>query len=922
MLNKYTLDISLDQIHRVFPFHIIIDHHFNVLSLGKSNKKMGIVGVNSTFDALFSVSRPAIEKSDFASLQKLVDDLIILKSKEKPDIMLRGSFEYFEREDFIMFIGSPWFGRIDDLQRNNLTMHDFAKYDPLLDLLHIMKSQEITNEEIKELLINVNKQKKKSEDSNKQLKLLQSFLDSSTDAIQVAKIDGSLFYINDEASHRLGIKKEEVTSFNVKDFEKLFEDAEKWEEHIDDLRANDQIIIEGINKNVLTKEVFPVEVTVNLVEIGDAEYIIANSRDITDRKKIETRLIEQEKKYRNIIENMNLGLLEVDVEEKIVYANQSFLDISGFTLQELRGNKARDIIQVVSGAEIMDEKTSLRKNNVSDNYEIQILNKGNEKRWWFISGAPNYNQEGEFIGSIGIHLDITNQKKLEQELEIAKETAELASQAKESFLANMSHEIRTPLNAIIGMIRELKREQLTPIQQNYLNHTDTASQHLLSIVNSILDISKIEAGEFSLDHHHFSLGALAGNIESIFTTKANQRNLSFNVLIDPEIFPVYVGDSARLRQVMINIIDNAIKFTEAGYVNLSIQVVESLAEAQKIRFVFTDTGIGMSKEYIENLFSKFSQEELTTSRKFGGTGLGMSISKQIIELMGGTIDVWSEKNKGTKITIDLNLGKGDSSKLMETGSLHLKDKLKGIQVLLVEDNEMNRFIATKSLLYFGCEVDEAANGLIALEMIKNKKYDVVLMDIQMPELDGVRTTEIIRNDLKIDTPIIALSANAFRKEIDSYLSVGMNDYVTKPFKEDTLCYAIHNHLDFIPNTDHIQPDSSVEKTYNLEKLQNLSAGDPTFIKSMITIFLEATPISIKQMEEALDSDDYLTVGKIAHRIKPNVQYLGMDTLHVSAKEIELFVKQDHIDKDTLVKKVENFISELQSLSSKLHEDFM
>lgn len=898
-MKTYKLDISADQMNRVFPFHIIIGPNGLIKSLGKSNLKMGFGGIDKPFDEICTIVRPYIEYYSFAKYKELTDDLIILKFLQNKELAFRGEFEYFKDEELIVFIGSPWFGRIDDLKKNNLTIHDFAKHDPLLDLLNILKSQEITNQEIKELLINVNEQKNKIVQSNKQYKLLQSFLDSSTDAVQVAKIDGTLFYINDEASERLAIKKEDVDQYNVSDFEKVFEDPKTWEGHIDDLRSTDKIIIEGVNENQSTGKTFPVEVTVKLATIGNSEFVIASSRDITNRKAMESHLAIQEKKYKNIIANMNLGLVELDLDQNVIFANQGFIEISGYELEELVGNKLDKIFKNELANKLILEKIELRKKGLADTYELEIVNKQDEKRWWFISGAPNYKEDGELIGSIGIYLDITEQKLLEKELEIAKDNAEQASKAKELFLANMSHEIRTPLNAIIGMIRELKREDLTKKQQTYLNHTDSASKHLLSIVNSILDISKIEAGEFILDHHDFSLESLAGNIKSILFNKAKDKNLDFKMDIDQDIFDAHLGDSVRLKQVMINLIDNAIKFTQTGYVNLSIKVLEYGASAQKLRLVFSDTGIGMNEEYLDKLFSKFSQEELSTSRKYGGTGLGMSITREIVHLMGGEISVESEKNKGTKITIELNLSKGDVTKLLDRGHDVDIEALSGVSILLVEDNAMNRFIASKSLENFGCVIDEAENGLIALEKLEKKDYDVILMDIQMPELDGLETTKIIRAKLKKSTPIIALSANAFRKDIDHYMSMGMNDYVTKPFKEKELFKSIYNQFNNFSKQNSIMPI----QIYDLGKLYEVGGGDKKFVQGMIEIFVDSIPKSLDEIDAAFLQKDYHKISQVAHKIKPNIGYLGMKKLEEIAKEIELMSNEQIISHDELGAKI-------------------
>lgn len=912
------IDLSIEKLNRIFPFHLVIDSDLNIFSAGKSLVKSGIDCEKKRFDTFFEIDRPNTPDITFEALCALENELVILSQKKGKGYKIRGQFEYFEDRRFVFFIGSPWFGSINQLKEYGLNMLDFAKYDPLFDLLHILKSQEITNNEIKELLNKVTEQKKKAVQINNQLSLFQQILDSSTDAMQVAFTDGRLFYINKEASRRLGIQMSEVRNYKVSDFEQIFKEENVWESHVQELRNKGMMILEGLNINQSNQSTFPVEVTVTLIEIQGQEYIIASSRDITSRKQFDEQLRLQEEKYRNIIANMNLGLLEVDNEENILFANQGFCEMSGYTIEELVGSKTTEILQLGEYKKEILNKKEVRKNGISDSYEISVKVKDGLERWWFISGAPNYNDDQEHVGSIGIHLDITNQKLLEKELEIAKHKAEDASKAKELFLANMSHEIRTPLNAIIGMIRELGREDLNAKQQSYLSHTDTAAQHLLNIVNSILDISKIEAGELELDLHHFSLQALLGNLKSILYSKALENKIDLIFEISDDIHPSLIGDSNRLRQVLLNLLDNSIKFTQNGFVKLILEVVDDAPKKQDIRFRIIDTGIGMTKEYVKDVFSKFSQEELSTSRKYGGTGLGMSISYEFIQLMDGEIIVESEKGKGTQIIIDLSMEKGDPSQLTNNSKITKENDLKGIRVLLVEDNVMNRFIALQSLQYFGCLVDEAENGKIAIEKLKVNSYDIILMDIQMPEMDGVETTKYIRNTLKSDVPIIAMTANAFKKDIDLYLSIGMDDYVTKPFEENVLQNVMKNQIQsrLTPPIDETDTETPL---YDLSKLIEISRGDDSFIQSMIKIFVEHIPQSLKEMEEAFELEDYETVGKIAHRIKPSIDNMGIDLLKGVAKEIELMCKNSDLQKDALRSRMDKLSQVLFKVIDKILE---
>lgn len=756
------------------------------------------------------------------------------------------------------------------------------------------------------------------------LELFKNIIDSSSDAIQVAYESGRMFYINKSSSERIGIPMDKIKDFSVSDIEKMFhDDPDEWSKHIKLLKQQNQLLLEGTTINKTTGKTIPTEVTVKYVETGENSLVIAISRDISERKEHDKLFKLQEEKYRNIISNMNLGLLEVDNDDAIVFCNSSFERMSGFPINQMIGKQAKDLFMEGNEKLVIDDKNKSRQKGKSDSYEIQVLNKNRENKWWLISGAPNFNDDGKIIGSIGIHLDITEQKKLEQELEIAYQKSKQAAEAKEAFLANMSHEIRTPLNAIIGMIREMGREELSQKQKGFLGRTDSAANHLLSIVNSILDMSKIEAGEFQLEEENFSLPTLLNNIESILKGKAIQKKLDFHNFIDPKIGKAHLGDASRLRQIFINLLDNSIKFTDEGSIQMKTEMLFQNAFLQKIRFTIRDTGIGMEQDYLQQIFTKFSQAEKSTSRRFGGTGLGMPITKELIQIMGGDIQIESEKEVGTTVYIELSLPLGDSEQLQPDKLVAKKDALKDTKVLLVEDNEMNRFVALQSLQYLGCITEEAENGLIALEKMKQNEFDIILMDIQMPEMDGVMTTQNIREQLQLNMPIIALTANAFKENIDLYLKIGMNDYVTKPFEEYKLFQAIAKaiNLDFIQKrTQEARKKIEKEATqlYDLSKLQELSHGNEDFVNKMVLIFKESLLISLAEMRIALENSDYETIGNIAHKLKPSIENMGIFRLNGVAKEIEITCKSKEINQPILNPKIDFFLSELDKVLSQLN----
>lgn len=517
--------------------------------------------------------------------------------------------------------------------------------------------------------------------------------------------------------------------------------------------------------------------------------------DITSQKRYEEALKRSEEKYRLLIENMNLGMLEVDMEGRIIYANQSFCKMSGFEKKEIYGEIAENLFTRSENRALVRNKTKSRETGNMDAYELEITNKQGLIKWWMISGAPLFDQEGNQIGSTGIHLDITEQKQLEFTLREAKQTAEETAKTKEIFLANMSHEIRTPMNAILGLGNQLLKTELLPQQRSFLESISHAAENLLVVINDILDFSKIESGNLDLESIGFSLHDLMKQISYMLTSKTEEKGLSFNMEMDPAIAPVLIGDPFRINQILLNLLSNSIKFTEKGSVSLSCKVEESIEDEQSVEIMVSDTGIGIDENYIEKIFRKFSQESADVARKYGGTGLGMAITKQLVDLMDGKISIQSKKNQGTQISIRFTLPIGNelekpAKKITGFEQSLLKDK----KILLVEDNKVNRLIANAILTQFGIHVTEAVNGEIAVEILRKTSFDLVLMDMQMPVMDGVTATIMIRKEISTTIPIVALTAHALKSEQSRCLEAGMDDFLSKPFTEEKLLNMILKYL--------------------------------------------------------------------------------------------------------------------------------
>lgn len=647
------------------------------------------------------------------------------------------------------------------------------------------------------------------------------------------------------------------------------------------------------------------------------------AEQLKERKRAQDNIKRQEEKYRNIIANMNLGLIEVDNDEIVRYANQSFCNVSGFELDEIIGkNPSQLFVQGEANLEFIQEQIELREKGISSVYQLPIKNKRGELRWWAISGAPNYDDHGNLLGSIGIHLDITDQKRLEEDLKQEKSKAIEASKAKEVFLANMSHEIRTPLNAIIGFLRELKRLDLTTTQNQFVENSFNAAQHLLSIINNILDISKIESGEMSLDNTIFSLKECINNVISILQPKARQKKIMLKGRFSEDLFSEFKADALKIKQILYNIIGNSLKFTNIGEINLECNVVKDFPDHQYLEIRIKDTGIGMSEEYVKQIFKKFNQEDSSISRKYGGTGLGMAITRELIYLMKGEIKIKSEKNVGTEISIFLDMKK--SREKVSSKSIEIKEhiSIEGTKVLLVEDNELNQLVAENSLTHFGCEVTKADNGKMAVDILSKNRFDIILMDIQMPELDGIEATKILRKDFRLTTPIVALTANAFKTEIDNCISAGMNSYITKPFDEDELLKIIYKNIKMQNNSGTGNPETE-KVLYDLTNIQALSRGNDEFIQKMLSIFISQTQQTIPMVEKAFEEKNYAEISRLIHRIKPSIEGVGIFSIKEIVKELEIKSKEQQTDfselytlfleiKETLFKAINQLEREIRS----------
>ena len=444
-----------------------------------------------------------------------------------------------------------------------------------------------------------------------------------------------------------------------------------------------------------------------------------------------------------------------------------------------------------------------------------------------------------------------------------KKTKE-ASKVQQNFIAKMSHEIRTPLNGIIGMSKLIEGTLLNQTQKKYVDILNNQSAQLLGLINDVLDISKVQSQNFKLVNFPFNLKeVLTSNVKS-YEMQAKLKGLDFTCAFDTKIHYNLRGDSLRMSQIVNNLLSNAIKFTKEGFVSISVQHDSSTKDFQNIIIIVEDSGIGIGEAKLEKIFEGFHQEDDSIVRKYGGTGLGLMITKEIVDQMKGKIIVDSKKGEGSKFTLSLSIKKSDQN--LSQNEIPRNVSLNGLNILVAEDNEVNSFYLKTILEQDGCIVSLAKNGQEVIEFCKKQEFDLILMDIQMPIMDGISATQIIRKELKINTPIIAQTANTVQKDIDACYEAGILDYISKPFTISELNRKIAVNIDLgLKNKKTKLKDRAPQSLHS--SVLSLVNGNKEFASKILQVFSEDTPKNIKSLKKAFSAKDEAEVNKIGHKIK-------------------------------------------------------
>ncbi|MEO5342994.1 MAG: PAS domain-containing protein, partial [Gammaproteobacteria bacterium SHHR-1] len=662
---------------------------------------------------------------------------------------------------------------------------------------------------------------------------------------------------------------------------------------------------------------------------GDPEWMVGTHLDITERKQAEEQLMTSQERLQLVFDGINDGVWDWDLGNNSLFLSPTWKAQLGYRDDEFHSSFDNFKAQVHADdlQALLDHLDHYLNGKVSDfKAEFRMRHKDGGWRWIMGRGQCLRNPSGRPYRMVGSHTEISERKVLEQRLEAAWAKAEASSLAKSEFLANMSHEIRTPMNGVIGMTELLLDQPLNPQQREMTQTIKRSAEALLVIINDILDFSKIEAGKLRLETINFNLPRLFQDIGSFLRVPATDKGLEFQLQLADDLPQWYLGDMGRIRQILINLLNNAIKFTAQGFVRLECRLLQRDADSCRLQFRVQDTGIGMSKEQQAGLFQRFSQADSSTARQYGGTGLGLAISRQLAELMGGKLGVESQPGEGSIFWFSLCLTLGKTEAEQAGPARHKRFQA---HVLVVDDVSTNQLVATGLLKRMGVSADCANNGQEALDRLSQSDYDLVLMDAQMPVMDGYEAARRIRHPASPvrnhRIPLIAMTANAMDGARADCIEAGMNDYISKPMQPSRLQEILQRYLpaaqqaDTAParpqQTAAADPASVQAPLFDYtQTLQGMMMGDSGIMSLVLQELERDLPQMLRQLEQAVSRQDAQAIERLAHKLKGAAGNLGAERFCTQARRLEQAAKQG------LIQEMAALLEQLQPLQRQLQNE--
>ena len=779
-------------------------------------------------------------------------------------------------------------------------------------------------------LLFVSKDVTEKQASEKALKeseaLLRRVIDNTPASIFIKDDKGKYLLVNREFSQFYGMDPEDIVGISESEFLKDHHiEDEKIKKYLkDDIdvvkhRKIKRIPEDCIASPVTNKKYWFQTVKAPLELKNNPNCILGVAVDITDRKMAEESVKESEKKYRQLADMLPQVVFECDNEGKLTFLNSQGLVTFGYSQKDFdSGLNILDLCPPEELEKVYNHHEPVKGTDyiASDRY---VAKKKDGTPFPVTIFVNTIKERGEELGLRGIIIDETERKKTEEALIRTKEAAEAANQAKSEFLANISHEIRTPMNGIMGMTDLVLDTELTEDQREYLEIVKKSSDSLLTLLNGMLDFAKIEAGKIQIEYVDFQLHSLIENVYQPMRVQADAKGLKLTYNISEELPEYLKGDPGKVHQILVNLINNAIKFTEHGEVHLDVQYGVPVNARDKssvvVQFSISDTGIGIPNDQFEDIFDTFRQVDGTSTRRYGGTGLGLSICKRLVEEMEGTIWVESEVEKGSTFSFLLMFETG-SKPVEYFESIQYEEEqeqtnfIKGLKILLVEDDVVNQEVAKGVLNKYGHYVTIAENGKEAFECLDNDNFDLILMDVQMPVMNGFEATQQIRSGKAHHTdpqiPIIALTAHTMKGDRERCLEIGMDDFISKPIHTLHFIQTIQNVAiakkikPILSEADEYEDYRKIGENNNLaidvDAVKHRLGGDEALLYKIWNTFLETAPVLKEELNKAIDLSDFDLIERTAHSLKSASGNAGASKVKDEAFRIELAARNADIEK--------------------------